>query len=171
MNLKDYSTDELLLMANNVTGELSEQEVCRAKLELYRRGVDDEVIAGIMDEKEETFMRRLDAAACAEQVRKNKLNEKNRHIGYRWWEMLLLFVLAPFYLVRSLRYLGGILVLLPVCLFSWTPVNLGEALFVELRRLREEKYVRKFRQRLFLLIGGDLCWLLYAWLAGRVQWI
>ena len=53
--------------------------------------------------------------------------------------------------------------LLPVCLLSRTPVNLGEGLFVELRRLREEKYDHKFRQRLFLLVAGNLCWLVYAW--------
>ena len=49
-------------------------------------------------------------------------------------------------------------------LLSWTPVNVGEDLFVELRRLKAEKYDRKFRQRLFLLLAGDLCWLVYAWI-------
>lgn len=62
-----------------------------------------------------------------------------------------------------MRHLVGTLILLPVCLLSWMPVNLGEDLFVELRRLREEKYDRKFRQRLFLLVAGNLCWLVYVW--------
>ena len=59
MNLKDYSTDELLLMAHDLTGELSDGQVRQVKLELYRRGVDDEAIAGIMDEKEEELEKTL----------------------------------------------------------------------------------------------------------------
>ncbi len=53
------------MIANNVTGEYSEKKVRQAKEELYRRGMDDKVIADIMEEKEEAFMRRLDAAARA----------------------------------------------------------------------------------------------------------
>lgn len=166
MNLKNHSTDELLLMAHNLTGEFSDGQVRQVKLELYRRGVDDEVIADIMEEKEEAFMRRLDAAARAEQARMDRLNERNRRVGYRWWEMLPLFLLAPFYLLTPMRRLVGTLILLPVYLLSRTPVNLGEDLFVELRRLKAEKYDRKFRQRLFLLLGGDLCWLVCAWCYG-----
>ena len=164
MNLKNHSTDELLLMAHNLTGELSDGQVRLVKLELYRRGVDDEVIADIMEEKEEAFMRRLDAAARAGQARMDRLNERNRRVGYRWWEMLPMFLLAPFYLLTPMRRLVGTLILLPVYLLSWTPVNVGEDLFVELRRLKAEKYDRKFRQRLFLLLAGDLCWLVYAWI-------
>ena len=67
MKIKEYATDELLMMANNVTGEYTDKEVRQAKLELYRRGVNYKLIADIMEEKEETFMRRLDAAARAEQ--------------------------------------------------------------------------------------------------------
>lgn len=163
MNLKDYSTDELLLMAHDLTGELSDGQVRQVKLELCRRGVDDEAIAGIMDEKEEAFMRRLDDAARAGQARRDRQNERNRRVGYRWWEMLPLFLFAPFYLLTPMRHLVDTLILLPVCLLSRTPVNLGEGLFVELRRLREEKYDHKFRQRLFLLVAGNLCWLVYAW--------
>lgn len=57
--LKKYVTDELLLIANNVTGEYTDKQVQQAKLELYNRGVDDKIIADIMEEKEEAFMRRL----------------------------------------------------------------------------------------------------------------
>lgn len=77
-----------------------------------------------------------------------------------------MFLLAPFYLLTPMRRLVGTLILLPVYLLSWTPVNVGEDLFVELRRLKAEKYDRKFRQRLFLLLGGDLCWLVCAWCYG-----
>ena len=42
MNVRDYSTDELLMMANNVTEEYSEEEVRLAKKELYKRGINDE---------------------------------------------------------------------------------------------------------------------------------
>ena len=69
MNVRDYSTDELLMMANNVTGEYSEEEVRLAKKELYKRGINDELIADIVEEEEEAFMKRLDAAARAEQAR------------------------------------------------------------------------------------------------------
>ena len=72
MKIKEYATDELLMMANNVTGEYTDKEVRQAKLELYRRGVNYKLIADIMEEKEETFMRRLDAAARAEQERLDK---------------------------------------------------------------------------------------------------
>lgn len=161
MNLKDYSTDELLLMANNVMNELSEQEVCR---ELYRRGINDKVIAGVMKEREEIFMQRLNFVARVEQIRKDRWNEKNHYVSYRWWEMLFLFVLAPFYIVKPLRHLVGSLVLLPICLLSRIHVNLNDDLFVELRRFKKEKYDCKFRQRLFLLISGDLCCFFYAWL-------
>ena len=106
MNLKDYSTDELLLMAHDLTGELSDGQVRQVKLELYRRGVDDEAIAGIMDEKEEAFMRRLDDAARAGQARRDRQNERNRRVGYRWWEMLPLFLFAPFYLLTPMRHLA-----------------------------------------------------------------
>lgn len=62
MKIKEYDTNELLMIANNVTGEYTDKKVRQAKEELYRRGVDDKVIADIMEEKEEAFMRRLDAA-------------------------------------------------------------------------------------------------------------
>ena len=48
MKIKEYNTDELLMIANNVTGEYSDKQVRQAKEELYRRGVDDKVIADIM---------------------------------------------------------------------------------------------------------------------------
>ena len=67
MRIKEYLTDELLMIANNVTGEYSDKQIRQAKLELYNRGVNDEVIADIMEEKEEAFMKRLDAAARAEE--------------------------------------------------------------------------------------------------------
>ena len=76
MRTREYSTDELLLIANNVTGEYTDKQVRQAKLELYNRGVDDKVIADIMEEKEEAFMRRLDAAARAEKARMDKQNER-----------------------------------------------------------------------------------------------
>lgn len=66
MNVRDYSTDELLMMANNVTEEYSEEEVRLAKKELYKRGINDELIADIVKEEEEAFMKRLDAAARAD---------------------------------------------------------------------------------------------------------
>ena len=69
MKIKEYDTNELLMIANNVTGEYPEKKVRQAKEELYRRGVDDKVIADIMEEKEEAFMKRLDAAARAEKAR------------------------------------------------------------------------------------------------------
>ena len=71
--------------------------------------MDDEVIADIMEEKEEAFMRRLDAAARAGQARMDRLNERNRCVGYRWWEMLPMFLLAPFYLLTPMRHLVGTL--------------------------------------------------------------
>lgn len=99
--LKKYVTDELLLIANNVTGEYTDKQVQQAKLELYNRGVDDKIIADIMEEKEEAFMRRLDAAARAEQARMDKRNERNRNISYKWREMLFMFMFAPFYLFKK----------------------------------------------------------------------
>ena len=84
MRIKEYLTDELLMIANNVTGEYSDKQIRQAKLELYNRGVNDEVIADIMEEKEEAFMKRLDAAARAEEAQINKRNEKNRNISYQW---------------------------------------------------------------------------------------
>ena len=83
MRIKEYLTDELLMIANNVTGEYSDKQIRQAKLELYNRGVNDEVIADIMEEKEEAFMKRLDAAARAEEAQINKRNEKNRNISYQ----------------------------------------------------------------------------------------
>lgn len=140
MNVRDYSTDELLMMANNVTEEYSEEEVRLAKKELYKRGINDELIADIVKEEEEAFMKRLDAAARAEQARIDKRNEKNRNISYQWWELLILFVFAPFYLCRR-------------CYF-----------FPKLRQLREEKYDLKFKQRLIALIAGDIVWVLAYWI-------
>lgn len=51
MRTREYSTDELLLIANNVTGEYTDKQVRQAKLELYNRGVDDKVIADIMEDR------------------------------------------------------------------------------------------------------------------------
>ena len=86
------------MMSNNVTGEYTDKEVRQAKLELYRRSVNDKLTADIMEEKEETFMRRLDAAARAEQARLDKEREKNRNVSYRWWELIPMFLFAPFVL-------------------------------------------------------------------------
>ena len=134
MRTREYSTDELLLIANNVTGEYTDKQVRLAKMELYKRGVDDKVIADIMEEKEEAFMRRLDAAARAEKAR-------------------------MFYLVRGEKELVDILLFLPVYLLSRTPVDFS-GLFPELRRLKEEKYDLKFKQRLTALIAGDAMYFL-----------
>ena len=120
---KKYVTDELLLIANNVTGEYTDKQVQQAKLELYNRGVDDKIIADIMEEKEEAFMRRLDAAARAEQARMDKRNERNRNISYKWWEMLFMFMFAPFYLFKSPppSYIGNKIQRTLGCLFNLLP--------------------------------------------------
>ena len=162
MRTREYSTDELLLIANNVTGEYTDKQVRQAKLELYNRGVDDKVIADIMEEKEEAFMKRLDAAALAEQARLDKKREKNRNISYRWWELIPMLLLAPFYMNNGLRCLSGMILLLPVHLLSWTPVDFSD-MFRELRRLKEEKYDLKFKQRLTALIAGDLFYFTGVW--------
>lgn len=162
MKIKEYDTNELLMIANNVTGEYSEKQVRQAKEELYRRGVDDKVIADIMEEKEEAFMKRLDAAALAEQARLDKEREKNRNVSYRWWELIPMFLFAPFYMSYEMRRLPGIIVLLPVHLLNWTPVDFSD-MFRELRRLKEEKYDLKFKQRLTALIAGDLLYFTGVW--------
>lgn len=120
---KKYVTDELLLIANNVTGEYTDKQVQQAKLELYNRGVDDKIIADIMEEKEEAFMRRLDAAARAEQARMDKRNERNRNISYKWWELLFMFMFAPFYLFKSPppSYIGNKIQRTLGCLFNLLP--------------------------------------------------
>ena len=159
MRTREYSTNELLLIVNNVTGEYTDKQVRQAKLELYNRGVDDKVIADIMEEKEEAFMRRLDAAARAETARMDKQNEKNRNVSYRWWELILMLLFAPFYLVRGEKELVDIVLFLPVYLLSRTPVDFS-GLFPELRRLKEEKYDLKFKQRLTALIFGDAMYFL-----------
>ena len=143
MKIKEYDTDELLLIANNVTGEYTDKQVRQAKLELYNRGVDDKVITDIMEEKEEAFMRRLDAAARAEKARMDKQNEKNRNVSYRWWEMLVIFIFAPFYLCRQ-HYLPG-------------------DFFPKLKQLKAEKYDLKFRQRIICLLAGDMVWIFIYW--------
>ena len=124
MKIKEYATDELLMMANNVTGEYTDKEVRQAKLELYRRGVNYKLIADIMEEKEETFMRRLDAAARAEQERLDKEREKNRNVSYRWWELIPMLLFAPFYLVRGEKELVAILLFLPVYLLSLSLIHI-----------------------------------------------
>ena len=65
-------------------------------------------------------MKRLDAAALAEQARLDKKREKNRNISYRWWELIPMLLLAPFYMNNGLRCLSGMILLLPVHLLSWT---------------------------------------------------
>lgn len=140
---KKYVTDELLLIANNVTGEYTDKQVQQAKLELYNRGVDDKIIADIMEEKEEAFMRRLDAAARAEQTRMDKRNERNRNISYKWWELLFMFMFAPFYLFKR-HYLPS-------------------DFFPKLKQLKAEKYDLKFRQRIISLLAGDMAWIFIYW--------
>ena len=141
--LKKYVTDELLLIANNVTGEYTDKQVQQAKLELYNRGVDDKIIADIMEEKEEAFMRRLDAAARAEQARMDKRNERNRNISYKWREMLFMFMFAPFYLFKR-HYLPS-------------------DFFPKLKQLKAEKYDLKFRQRIISLLAGEMAWIFIYW--------
>lgn len=107
-------------------------------------------------------MRRLDAAALAEQARLDKKREKNRNVSYRLWELIPMFLFAPFYMSYEMRRLPGIIVLLPVHLLSWTPVDFSD-MFRELRRLKEEKYDLKFKQRLTALIAGDLLYFTGVW--------
>ena len=104
----------------------------------------------------------LDAAALAEQARLDKEREKNRNVSYRWWELIPMFLFAPFYMSYGMRRLPGIIVLLPVHLLSWTPVDFSD-MFRELRRLKEEKYDLKFKQRLTALIAGDLIYFTGVW--------
>lgn len=155
----DYSTDELLFIANNVTGEYSGKEIRQAKKELKKRGVSDKLVTDI-EEEEETFMKRLDAAARAEQARQDKRNEKNRQVGYQWWELAVILFFAPFYVVRASKLAAVTIILLPCHILSWTPIDTGDY-FAELRRLKKEKYDLKFKQRLSLLIIGDIGWLIY----------
>lgn len=143
MRIKEYLTDELLMIANNVTGEYSDKQIRQAKLELYNRGVNDEVIADIMEEKEEAFMKRLDAAARVEEAQINKRNEKNRNISYQWWEMLIMFAFAPFYLLNRHYF--------------------PSEFFSKLKQLKKEKYDLKFKQRIACLLTGDITWFIY-WL-------
>ena len=143
MRTREYSTDELLLIANNETGEYTDKQVRQAKLELYNRGEDDKVITDIMEEKEEAFMRRLDAAARAEKARMDKQYEMNTNVSYRWWEMLVIFIFAPFYLCRQ-HYLPS-------------------DFFPKLKQLKAEKYDLKFRQRIICLLAGDMVWIFIYW--------
>lgn len=115
-----------------------------------------------MEEKEEAFMRRLDAAALVEQARLDKEREKNRNVSYRWWELIPMFLFAPFYMSYEMRRIPEIIFLLPVHLLSWTPVDFSD-MFRELRRLKEEKYDLKFKQRLTALIAGDLLYFTGVW--------
>ena len=118
---KKYVTDELLLIANNVTGEYTDKQVQQAKLELYNRGVDDKIIAARMD----------------------KRNERNRNISYKWWELLFMFMFAPFYLFKR-HYLPS-------------------DFFPKLKQLKAEKYDLKFRQRIISLLAGDMAWIFIYW--------
>lgn len=159
--MTDYSTDELLLIANNVMGEYSEKEVRQAKRELKKRDISDKMIADSEEEDEKAFMKRLDTAARTAQIREDKRNEKNRKISYQWWEMIPILVFAPLYMTSGIRHLVTTLLWLPVCLLSWTPVDFSKDLFPEQKRLKAEKYDLKFKQRILLLIFGDICWLIY----------
>lgn len=131
------------MIANNVTGEYPDKKVRQAKLELYNRGVTDKVIADIMEEKEEAFMKRLDAAAHAEQARIDRNNEKNRNVSYQLWEMLIMFIFAPCYLFKR----------------HYSPSEF----FPKLRQLKEEKYDLKFKQRIVCLLAGDIVWVVTYW--------
>lgn len=121
-----------------------------------------DVTADILEEKEEAFMKRLDAAARAEQEREDKWNERNRHVSYQWWEMAVMLFFAPFYLMKDVRMIGAVILFLPCYLLSWTPIDFSE-LFSEFKRLKAEKYDLKFRQRLVLLGVGNMMWMVYAW--------
>lgn len=140
--MKQRTRDELLLIANNFTGDYSDKDVRRAKKELYNRGETSKVVEDIMEEEEAAFMKRLDAAARAEAARMDILNEKNRNISYAFWELALIFLLSPFILVHTMRS------------FEFAP---------ELRRLKKEKYDLKFKQRLTLLIIGNLLFWFYTY--------
>ena len=97
---KKYVTDELLLIANNVTGEYTDKQVQQAKLELYNRGVDDKIIADIMEEK--------GSPSCEGWM---PPHVQNRHAwtsatkgtgisAINGGEMLFMFMFAPFYLFK-----------------------------------------------------------------------
>lgn len=89
------------------------------------------------------------------------MDNKNQYVSYKWWEMIIMLIGAPFYLMRGLRRLCALICLLPVFLLSWTPIDFDDFCPV-LRRLKEEKYDLKFKQRLILLIAGDMLWLIYS---------
>lgn len=130
--IKNRTADELLLITNNVSGDYPEEAVRAAETELKRRGFSSEQIAGVLGESENRFLKRLEAVARAEDRR----NGKNRAESYPYWKMAAFFFFAPFFL----------------------PANISGLLepFSELRRLKTEKYDLKFKQRLTLLVAGDL---------------
>lgn len=130
--IKSLTADELLLIANNVSGDYPEEEVRAAGTELKSRGFSPEQIAGVLHENKDCFLKRLEAAARADDRR----NEKNRAESYPYWKMAAFFLFAPFFL----------------------PANISGLLepFSELRKLKAEKYDLKFKQRLTLLVAGDL---------------
>mgnify|MGYP000135099472 CR=1 FL=1 len=89
------------------------------------------------------------------------MDNKNQYVSYKWWEMIIMLVGAPFYFLHGLRRLCALICLLPVFLLSWTPIDF-DVFCPVLRRLKEEKYDLKFKQRLILLIVGDMLWLIYS---------
>ncbi|MCC8172533.1 MAG: transcription initiation factor IID [Parabacteroides sp.] len=136
--IKNRTTDELLLIAANVSGDYAAAETRAAATELKSRGVSPQQIAGVTGESDDRFLKRLEAAARAEDRRK----EKNRTESYPYWKMAIFFFFAPFYLPAGI---GGL----------FEP-------FRELKRLKAEKYDLKFAQRLTMLVAGNLMYAAFA---------
>ncbi len=71
------------------------------------------------------------------------MSEQVLTITYKWWEMLFMFMFAPFYLFKR-HYLPS-------------------DFFPKLKQLKAEKYDLIFRQRIISLLAGDMACIYIYW--------
>jgi hypothetical protein len=128
--IQKRDTEELIAIANSTTKEWQQAAIVQAREELTKRGITKEFEQKVIQRWEEEFHQ-------IESAYQKKL-EHNEFEGYTAGKMLSVFLSAPF-------ILGGRI---------WRSEDLS------LSELRHENYQKKFRQRLFLLLGGVVFWVL-----------
>lgn len=128
--IKERSTEELVDIANAPRGHWQEDAVYQAKKELVRRSVcqreQDKIIEKWVSEAQEFY------ALEAQRLENNKTE------SYKFWELIILFLLGPFLFLKP--YLSN-----------------SHTIFT----LRRENYFLKFKQRIIIFALSFSAWFLY----------
>jgi len=143
--VSQWDTDHLVFIANDETSIWEEDAIRQAREELTKRNITPEYERAVLDDlaKNDRFGERLLELGEIER-------ESHALEDYKLWEKIVIFVCAPFILLRPSSF--------------WENICGGT-----LSMLKDSGYKIKYRARLRLLLFGALAWVVLIWSIGAID--